>query len=131
MSTSALRAWEERYGVLEPRRSDGGHRQYSEDDVARVMAVRALVAAGHTVAAAAAELTGPVGSGAVRYSSLAAVYAATRAVLASEHSEEVIAAVDAFVRTVGARPVAASEDPANAIPLDIALGEGPPVLPVA
>lgn len=31
-----IRAWENRYGVISPRRSDGGHRLLSEEDLARL-----------------------------------------------------------------------------------------------
>ncbi len=47
-----LRAWEKRYGLLRPARSEGNFRLYSHDDVARVWAMKAHVA--HGVAAAEA-----------------------------------------------------------------------------
>ncbi|MFC0229397.1 MerR family transcriptional regulator [Serratia aquatilis] len=31
-----LRAWQRRYGLLKPQRSEGGHRQFNEQDVARI-----------------------------------------------------------------------------------------------
>lgn len=31
-----LRAWQRRYGLLKPQRTEGGHRQFNEDDVARI-----------------------------------------------------------------------------------------------
>ena len=31
-----LRAWQRRYGLLKPQRSEGGHRQFTEEDVARI-----------------------------------------------------------------------------------------------
>ncbi|HZQ26488.1 MAG TPA: MerR family transcriptional regulator [Acidimicrobiales bacterium] len=55
VSVPALRAWENRYGLLTPHRTPGGHRLYSEDDVDRVRRVQLLVAHGWTVAAAARE----------------------------------------------------------------------------
>lgn len=48
-----LRAWERRYGLLAPSRSDGGYRLYSEDDVERVRAMRTNLAAGLSAAEAA------------------------------------------------------------------------------
>src|SRR3712207_2536378 len=48
-----LRAWEQRYGVLRPLRSPGGHRYYTEDDLTRVGLIRELVTQGWTAAAAA------------------------------------------------------------------------------
>jgi DNA-binding transcriptional MerR regulator len=58
-----LRAWEQRYGLLEPSRSDGGFRLYSERDERRVRATTALIAQGLSAAEAArralSETTGP------------------------------------------------------------------------
>ena len=41
-----LRAWERRYGLLEPSRSDGGYRLYSEGDVERVQTMKTHLADG-------------------------------------------------------------------------------------
>lgn len=57
VAVATLRAWESRYGVLQPCRSDGGHRLYSEEDIDRVLAVLRLTAQGWSVAAAAASVT--------------------------------------------------------------------------
>jgi DNA-binding transcriptional MerR regulator len=43
-----LRAWERRYGVVEPRRDDRG-RLYTEGDVKRLKLLRALVEHGHAI----------------------------------------------------------------------------------
>ena len=48
-----LRAWERRYGLLKPTRSDGNFRLYSLDDVARVWAMKAHLERGHAAAEAA------------------------------------------------------------------------------
>ena len=48
-----LRAWERRYGLLEPVRSAGGFRLYSLEDVARVARMRELVAGGLSAGEAA------------------------------------------------------------------------------
>ena len=53
VSTDLLRAWERRYGLLRPERSDGGFRLYSEDDEARVAAMRTHLARGLSAAEAA------------------------------------------------------------------------------
>jgi DNA-binding transcriptional MerR regulator len=55
VTVPTLRAWEHRYGLLAPQRTQGGHRLYSDDDVRRVQRVRVLVGQGWTVAAAAEE----------------------------------------------------------------------------
>jgi methanogenic corrinoid protein MtbC1 len=49
----SLRAWERRYGLLEPSRTQGGFRLYGEDDVARVLAMRANLERGLFAAEAA------------------------------------------------------------------------------
>lgn len=41
-----LRAWERRYGLLRPHRTDKGHRLYSEEDVLRVRAILDWLAKG-------------------------------------------------------------------------------------
>jgi DNA-binding transcriptional MerR regulator len=49
----SLRAWERRYGLLSPSRTQGGFRLYGEDDVARVLAMRASLERGLSAAEAA------------------------------------------------------------------------------
>ncbi|GAB3113406.1 MerR family transcriptional regulator [Aestuariicella hydrocarbonica] len=46
VNTVTIRAWERRYGLLVPQRTDKGHRLYSEDDVATVEKILSLVARG-------------------------------------------------------------------------------------
>ncbi len=53
MSPAVLRAWQKRYGLLEPARSEGNFRLYSLDDVARVWAMKAHLARGVAAAEAA------------------------------------------------------------------------------
>jgi MerR family transcriptional regulator, light-induced transcriptional regulator len=48
-----LRAWERRYGLLQPARSTGGYRLYSEEDVERVRAMQVHLAGGLSAAEAA------------------------------------------------------------------------------
>jgi DNA-binding transcriptional MerR regulator/methylmalonyl-CoA mutase cobalamin-binding subunit len=50
LSADVLRAWERRYGAVRPRRSAGGQRLYSEDDVARLTLLRRATLAGHSIA---------------------------------------------------------------------------------
>ena len=70
VSDHVLRAWERRYGVLQPVRSDGGFRLYSEADEARVRRMLELIAGGASAAEAAATVLaaepapGPVTDGA-------------------------------------------------------------------
>lgn len=35
-----LRAWQRRYGLLKPQRSEGGHRQFDEEDVQRIEEIK-------------------------------------------------------------------------------------------
>ena len=53
LSDHVLRAWERRYGLLRPVRTEGGFRLYSEADVARVRRTQELLAAGLSPAQAA------------------------------------------------------------------------------
>ncbi len=38
INATTLRAWQRRYGLLKPLRTDGGHRLYSDDDVQQALA---------------------------------------------------------------------------------------------
>ncbi len=51
-----LRAWERRYGVVRPARTDGGYRLYDDDAIRRIQQMRALVDAGWAPARAAEHL---------------------------------------------------------------------------
>jgi len=53
VSPELLRAWERRYGLLQPTRSNGGLRLYTADDLARVQAMQRHLAAGYAAAEAA------------------------------------------------------------------------------
>lgn len=53
VSPELLRAWEQRYGLLRPTRSQGGFRLYSAEDEARVRRTSALIADGLSAAEAA------------------------------------------------------------------------------
>jgi PAS domain S-box-containing protein len=64
VSESTLRAWEQRFAVLRPERTEGGQRLYSEMDVDRINAVNRLVAEGLTLASATVRVA-TVGSGAL------------------------------------------------------------------
>ena len=54
VSEPTLRAWERRYGLLRPDRTDGGFRVYGETDVGRVEAMQRHLASGVAAAEAAA-----------------------------------------------------------------------------
>lgn len=44
-----LRAWERRYGAVEPARSEGGHRLYTEAEIRRLALLAELTGAGHRI----------------------------------------------------------------------------------
>jgi methanogenic corrinoid protein MtbC1 len=75
-----IRKWEQRYGVLEPARTPGGQRRYSELDVARVEWLKARLEEGYRIGEAATLL----GSG--------------YPVVAGTQSELITAIVEATVR---------------------------------
>ena len=49
VSAQLLRAWERRYGLLAPDRTDSGYRLYSDDDVAVLRGAKALVDGGRSI----------------------------------------------------------------------------------
>jgi MerR family transcriptional regulator, light-induced transcriptional regulator len=51
---NTLLAWERRYGVPTPDRTDGGHRVYSEDDVRLLQQLTAMLERGHRIGEAVA-----------------------------------------------------------------------------
>ena len=56
VTPATLRAWERRYGVLAPGRSEGGYRLYSEHDIATLLWLKNQVDAGVAISRAAAIL---------------------------------------------------------------------------
>ena len=57
LSPTLLRAWERRYGVVEPVRSDGGQRLYSDEQVDRLLLLRQAVDAGRSIGSIAERST--------------------------------------------------------------------------
>ncbi|ARJ40643.1 helix-turn-helix-type transcriptional regulator [Pantoea alhagi] len=41
-----LRAWQRRYGLLKPQRTEGGHRQFDEEDVQRIEEIKRWIESG-------------------------------------------------------------------------------------
>jgi DNA-binding transcriptional MerR regulator/methylmalonyl-CoA mutase cobalamin-binding subunit len=56
VTVPVLRAWERRYGIVHPARSTGGYRQFDDESVGRIRAMRALVDDGWSPSAAAAAI---------------------------------------------------------------------------
>jgi DNA-binding transcriptional MerR regulator len=49
VSTHALRAWERRYGTVQPERTPGGSRRYDSAQVERLKTLRQLTDYGHSI----------------------------------------------------------------------------------
>lgn len=49
LTTHVIRAWQKRYNLLNPARSEGGHRLFSEADVQRLSLLARAVNAGHRI----------------------------------------------------------------------------------
>lgn len=84
VSPELLRAWEQRYGLLEPARSQGRFRLYSDDDEFRVRRMAALIADGLAAAEAA------------RQAKSAPVTASTAVPAVGEIATELQTALDSF-----------------------------------
>jgi len=56
VGSSTLRAWERRYGLLNPQRTPKGHRLYNREDVRLVEYVLTLMDEGHSLAAIARQI---------------------------------------------------------------------------
>ena len=146
---TTIRAWEQRYGLLAPSRSPGGHRRFSEEDVRRITAVRMLVSEGVTLAAAARRVMGsdpaqpplspprtavpipaPLPTAGLDPRALEAAYRATRALLHIATPAQAVEVLVDLVTELGGEVVAAEDAGPDALALDLSLGEGPPLLPV-
>ena len=156
---TTIRAWELRYGLLSPSRSRGGHRRYGPDDLRRLCAVKALVDEGVTLPAATdrvmADLAAPSGDGdgegggdgsagpagsagaaslpvpGIDPGVLRAAYGATRALLFVRSPDEAVDVVVALVGELGGTVAAADGAGPDGLPIDVSLGERPPLVPVA
>jgi DNA-binding transcriptional MerR regulator/methylmalonyl-CoA mutase cobalamin-binding subunit len=49
LSAHVIRAWEKRYGVVEPARTEGNHRLYTDDDVERLLLLKDAVRTGRSI----------------------------------------------------------------------------------
>jgi DNA-binding transcriptional MerR regulator len=49
LTVETLRAWERRYGIIEPKRDDSGHRMYTAWDVSRLRRLRETTDRGHPI----------------------------------------------------------------------------------
>ncbi len=53
LSAHVIRAWEKRYRLLDPARSEGGHRMYSEADIQRLSLIARVVRTGRSIGSVA------------------------------------------------------------------------------
>ena len=93
ISTQLLRAWERRYGLLTPRRTDAGYRLYSDDDVAVLRGAKALVEEGRSISNVAQLPRAQLRAAAGRFSAIAAGIIAP---MPASFLDEGIAAMAAF-----------------------------------
>lgn len=150
VSESTLRAWERRYGFLEPERTDGGHRRYRFEDLAVVEELLELVEDGLSVGSAARRLReqGPsperlarvVAAGEPRPAAeqgdvdavaLTLAHRAALRLLHLHHAEDAPAVLLELVTELGGTVVPAEDADDDALPVDLSLGYGRPVLPSA
>jgi DNA-binding transcriptional MerR regulator len=149
MTIAALRAWERRYGILTPARTAGGQRLYSEADVARVHLVQRLVADGWSIPGAVARLrAGPLPAdeppagdlsrmglleelAGVDSEGVLVAYQTARAMMRAANPREIRDALVGLVERLGGTVGEAAEQDEEVLPVDLSMGEGPPVLPRA
>jgi MerR family transcriptional regulator, light-induced transcriptional regulator len=105
LSPDVLRAWERRYGLLQPERSDGGYRLYSSSDEVRVRAMVRQIEAG-VPAAEAARLVREGGALEPDVGSVDALQAELRQALDRFDDARAQAALDALVRMLSFDTVA-------------------------
>ncbi|CAK9884520.1 MAG: HTH-type transcriptional repressor BluR [Candidatus Erwinia impunctatus] len=53
-----LRAWQRRYGLLKPKRTEGGHRLFDDEDIQRIQEIKRWISSGVAVGKAKALLEG-------------------------------------------------------------------------
>lgn len=153
---ATLRAWERRYGFPVPHRTAGGHRRYSADDIERLARATTLVAQGWNAGSAVRQVinTGsrddeaPVLTLAkpnvapsvapatmrdedVDTEVLVLLTSTLRALLRLRTPDKAPALLIHVVETLGGEVVPADEAPADALPIDLSLGMGDPILPTA
>ncbi|WLS77688.1 MerR family transcriptional regulator [Erwinia pyri] len=58
MNPVTLRAWQRRYGLLKPQRTEGGHRQFDDEDIQRIEEIKRWIESGVPVGKVKALLEG-------------------------------------------------------------------------
>jgi DNA-binding transcriptional MerR regulator/methylmalonyl-CoA mutase cobalamin-binding subunit len=122
LTPDVLRVWEKRYGVVEPGRSQGGHRLYSDRDVERLMLLNRVTSAGRRISKVADLDTGELH--AIAEEDAAAVFVPTEATAPSLQSEPYLNASLAAVEALDPRELEASLMRATvALPAPVMIGE--------
>jgi hypothetical protein len=149
VSVSTLRSWEQRYGLLAPARSPGGHRRYRAEDLRRIGAVRLLVSEGATMPAAAqrvmhatggapgarsgkpAPVGDPLPTAGLDREALEAAYRATRSLLHISQPADALDLLVRLVRELGGEVADPGQGGPDALPLDLDVEGVPPLVAVA
>ena len=122
LTPDVLRVWEKRYGVVEPGRSQGGHRLYSDDDVERLMLLNRVTTAGRRISKVADLSTEELQS--MAEEDATAMFVATEAPPVSLQSEPYLRASLAAVDSLDPRELEASLMRATvALPAPVMIGE--------
>ena len=101
VSPELLRAWEQRYGLLRPARSQGGFRLYSDEDEQRVRAMQSFIKEGLSASEAAAHaLTNEPGPTPASGPAVAEIGLELRNALDDFDSEQAHDALDRLLATV-------------------------------
>lgn len=113
LSPATLRSWEDRYGVVVPKRSDGGHRLYSRDQLDQLRFVKASMEQGLSAADAHRILRQQLESGERFVAERVTEDPFGFAVLLIEHDPYGAELIEFFLRTEGYRVELAGPDMAD------------------
>ena len=105
--TSTLRAWEERYGVVQPRRSGGAQRLYSRGQVEKLRFIKAQLEAGLSAADAHRLLSEDIRAGHLPADAPATPDPDRAVILIAERDRYTANLVEYFLRTEGFEVVTA------------------------
>lgn len=148
LPAATIRAWERRYGYPDPVRTAGGHRRYGQSDIEGLRKAAELVDEGWSAGTAVrhvrdldkgAPATSPVivdvtaapTNPDVDVEALALVARTLRTIVRATRPESVVAALLEAVERLGGEIIDAEDDDGSAIPIDLSLGVGAPLLPTA
>jgi DNA-binding transcriptional MerR regulator/methylmalonyl-CoA mutase cobalamin-binding subunit len=122
LTPDVLRVWEKRYGVVDPGRSEGGHRLYSDDDVERLMLLNRVTTAGRRISKVAGLTTEELQS--MAEEDATALFATPESPTVSLQSEPYLKASLAAVDNLDPRELESSLMRATvALPAPVMIGE--------